>query len=425
MMSSSSVVEPASRRVFWNPRDWRIRNKLLVLLLIFGILPSVLLGGLTFQVFRTVVSDQATNNLYYRSIATSEAIDQYLRDRLEDVITASQLPDFMIYLANPNDFLTTQSTLFVLRTLARRMDYESVAIVNTTGKVILSSTATEINTDMSAHPAFAEPLKGNVAFISDPTVSAITNRPAIFFSAPLRDSQNQMAGVLVMRLSLDGIWTLVERDKDVAGKGSYGLLLDENGIRIGNSLSLGRRAEMEGSLQLFTAVARLAPEVERTLVAERRFGPATAAGIPVVPIPELANALVTPGTRTFETSSENNPERNFAALASLKNKPWRYVLIAPFSSFFSELNLWATLYFVANLLFILVIIIVAYAVARGFTDPINRLTQVADRISLGELDVQIDVSRRDEIGELAEAIARMQASLQAAIERLRARRAGG
>jgi|YNPBryantNP2012_1023418.scaffolds.fasta_scaffold06173_6 C4-dicarboxylate-specific signal transduction histidine kinase len=424
MMSSSSVVEPASRRVFWNPRDWRIRNKLLVLLLIFGILPSVLLGGLTFQVFRSVVSDQATNNLYYRSIATSEAIDQYLRDRREDVIMLSKTGYLIEFAANPVAGLTRANALDLLRATATRTDFEAASVIGLDGKILLSSSESDIGLDVSQRPFFIEARKG-AAYISDPGVSVVTNRPAIFFSAPIRDAKNQIIGVAAIRLSLDGIWTLVERDKDVAGKGSYGLLLDENGIRIGNSLSLGRRAEMEGSLQLFTAVARLAPEVERTLVAERRFGPATVAGIQVVPVPELANALVTPGTRTFETSSENNPERNFAALASLNNKPWRYVLIAPFSSFFSELNLWATLYFVANLLLIFVIIIVAYAVARGFTDPINRLTQVADRISLGELDVQIDVSRRDEIGELAEAIARMQASLQAAIERLRARRAGG
>jgi HAMP domain-containing protein len=40
------------------------------------------------------------------------------------------------------------------------------------------------------------------------------------------------------------------------------------------------------------------------------------------------------------------------------------------------------------------------------------------------LDAPIEINRKDEIGELAEAVSRMQASLQAAIERLRARRTG-
>jgi HAMP domain-containing protein len=62
-------------------------------------------------------------------------------------------------------------------------------------------------------------------------------------------------------------------------------------------------------------------------------------------------------------------------------------------------------------------------VGQGITRRIGRLVNVADGISLGELDAEIDVQGDDEIGELAESIRRMQSSLQAAIGRLRARRA--
>jgi HAMP domain-containing protein len=70
----------------------------------------------------------------------------------------------------------------------------------------------------------------------------------------------------------------------------------------------------------------------------------------------------------------------------------------------------------------LLTILVAFLIARGVTRPVTQLTEVADRISLGELNAKIQINRKDEIGELAEAIRRMQTSLQAAIERLRARR---
>jgi len=406
----------------FNFRDWRIRNKLLLLLLVFGILPSTLLGGLTFQVFRGVVSNQAASNLQTRSLATALTIDQYLRDRVEDVVTLSRMAEVVEYATKPELGTARANTLQALKAVATRTDYEATSIIGADGKILLSSNESDIGLDISFRPFFFEAMKG-APYISDPTVSVVTGRPAIFFSAPIRGQNNQVIGVAATRLSLDGLWTLIERDKDAVGAGSYGLLLDENGIRIGNSLSLGRRSEMEGSFQLFTAVAPLSPEAEKALVNEKRFGAFTAQQVRVVPIPEIANALVTPGIKTFETSSDNNTERNFAALINLTNKPWRYVVLSPFSSFFGELNLWATVYTLANLLLIFIIIIVAYAVARWFTNPINRLTEVADRISLGELDVQIDVSRRDEIGELAEAFARMQASLQAAIERLRARRA--
>jgi HAMP domain-containing protein len=56
------------------------------------------------------------------------------------------------------------------------------------------------------------------------------------------------------------------------------------------------------------------------------------------------------------------------------------------------------------------------------TKQIQSLTDVADRISVGELDAQIPKTSKDEIGDLAEAIARMQDSIRLSIERLRRRR---
>ena len=56
------------------------------------------------------------------------------------------------------------------------------------------------------------------------------------------------------------------------------------------------------------------------------------------------------------------------------------------------------------------------------TRRIKSLTDIADRISVGELDAQIPEKTKDEIGDLGEAIARMQDSIRLSIERLRRRR---
>lgn len=68
------------------------------------------------------------------------------------------------------------------------------------------------------------------------------------------------------------------------------------------------------------------------------------------------------------------------------------------------------------------VFIIAWFSGRALSRPIIKLTHVADRISMGELDVEISTKRNDEIGNLAEAIARMQDSIRLSIERLRQRR---
>ena len=78
---------------------------------------------------------------------------------------------------------------------------------------------------------------------------------------------------------------------------------------------------------------------------------------------------------------------------------------------------------------ILIVLLVALAIAittavvaaQRLTRPIVELTEAANRISLGELDVPITVNSDDEIGTLGESLDRMRISLKQAIERLRKR----
>ncbi|NOY70315.1 MAG: HAMP domain-containing protein [Deltaproteobacteria bacterium] len=66
----------------------------------------------------------------------------------------------------------------------------------------------------------------------------------------------------------------------------------------------------------------------------------------------------------------------------------------------------------------LIIIIYGYRLTRS----IQYLTEAADRISVGDLEAEIEIKSKDEIGSLADAISRMQDSLRFSIERLRRRR---
>jgi methyl-accepting chemotaxis protein len=61
----------------------------------------------------------------------------------------------------------------------------------------------------------------------------------------------------------------------------------------------------------------------------------------------------------------------------------------------------------------------AWFSARALATPIMKLTEAAERMSLGDLNAKIEVRSRDEIGLLAQALGRMQTSLRMAMERLR------
>jgi methyl-accepting chemotaxis protein len=71
---------------------------------------------------------------------------------------------------------------------------------------------------------------------------------------------------------------------------------------------------------------------------------------------------------------------------------------------------------------VVLVLLIAWLSARTIVRPINELTDVAERMSMGELDMEIKIKSKDEIGQLAQAVGRMQTSLSMAIERLRRRR---
>ena len=78
-------------------------------------------------------------------------------------------------------------------------------------------------------------------------------------------------------------------------------------------------------------------------------------------------------------------------------------------------------YNIAGLAFVVLIFLLALLFAIRLVRPIAELTNVAEKISMGDLKTSIDINSSDEIGELADALRRMQASLLKAVQRLQRR----
>jgi methyl-accepting chemotaxis protein len=71
---------------------------------------------------------------------------------------------------------------------------------------------------------------------------------------------------------------------------------------------------------------------------------------------------------------------------------------------------------------IVAVLLIAWLSGKAIVTPIRKLTEAADRISIGELDVEIQMKSHDEIAALGDAISRMQDSIRLSMDRLRRRR---
>ena len=63
-------------------------------------------------------------------------------------------------------------------------------------------------------------------------------------------------------------------------------------------------------------------------------------------------------------------------------------------------------------------LIFSLMVTRGITRRVLGLKEIADRVSLGDLETPVAMESNDELGDLARALERMRASLRAAMVRL-------
>jgi methyl-accepting chemotaxis protein len=126
---------------------------------------------------------------------------------------------------------------------------------------------------------------------------------------------------------------------------------------------------------------------------------------------------------TTITTRFNNPNGQ-VALGHVRsnNYGWALALQQEEDEVFSALNRMQK--FALTLLgcTLLLVSVIAWFSARAIVTPVMKLTDAAERMSLGELNVKIDIKSKDEIGLLAQAIGRMQTSLRLAMNRLRRKR---
>ena len=90
--------------------------------------------------------------------------------------------------------------------------------------------------------------------------------------------------------------------------------------------------------------------------------------------------------------------------------------------YLQEYEMKIQIFYLVILIALLIVIGVISYYSRSVIRPILYLSEVADKISMGELDTPIRVKAKGEVRVLAESIERMQTSVKAAIERLQKRK---
>ena len=391
-------------------------QKVLIALLVVGVVPIILVSAVSVTRTRDQLTSLGVTNIQQRSTSTAAAIDSYLQSRLGDIVLVAKLPDIVKYAQNTADGGAKASARTALAAAAARSpEYESVAVVDKNGTIAAASLQSDEGTSVKFREYFTTAFAGT-PYISDPSYSVITLRPALFFSAPVRDAGGQVLAVVRTRVNLNSVWDLVEADADSVGRGAHGFLVDDYGIRIAVSETKGHRDQADSLI--YKPIAPIDPQVAAKLAADKRFGTKTPDQLVVDPLPQLKTALdgmKAPGSSiAFAYSLSGADQRGVTT--RLRSKPWAYVLAIPLAEYTRAADD-ATLNAVVTIALGFVLsALMAIALTRSLVGPLRQLLRRATQVSTGDVDLReayFDTQTGDDvIRDVASAFDRMLTALR-------------
>ncbi len=392
-------------------------QKVLVALLVVGVVPIAIVSAVSVTRTRDQLTALGVTNIQQRSTSTANAIDAYLQGRLGDIVLVSRLPDVVSYAETLGDASAKASVRSALSAAAARSpEYESVAVVDKNGMIVAASIQSDEGTSVKFREYFTTAFAGT-PYISDPSYSVITNRPALFFSAPVRDATGMVLAVVRSRVNLATIWDIVEGDAGSVGEGSHGFLVDDYGIRLAVSETKGHRSEAESLI--YRPIAPLGADVAKKLAADKRFGARTADQLVLDPLPALKSALdALPrgASRSASFAYAIGSADQRGVVTRVVTKPWAYVLAVPLATYTRAADDATVNAAVTVGLGLLLSLLMAAILTRSLVGPLRTLLRRATQVSTGDVSLEeafFDTQTGDDmIREVASAFERMLTALR-------------
>lgn len=258
------------------------------------------------------------------------------------------------------------------------------------------------NPDGKPNPVVSAVMKGET-FVGK---AYVVNAMYITAYEPIRDTTNKIVGMLYVGIPLESVQSLRQSIMDVVvGKTGYVWVLDSEGNYV-----ISQNGERDGENIMNVKDESGSLFIQEMIKKARSLKPG-----------EIAEHHY-----PWKNPGEDKVRMKVAKITYFA--PWDWVIgagsiedefLAPSIKIKSAAMRGAFLLIAIFLISLAVAMWVWTIISKQISQPIIKLIDATERMSLGELDINIDISGKDEIGSLAQAINRMQTSLKLAMNRMR------
>ncbi len=346
--------------------------KVIMLMLIVSLLPGIAYFAVTFNQTNERIREETNRaGLQVTAILTDE-VNEWVDKNVRVLNTLANLPEMQSMDRATQDVL--------LREVQKQYPWMYLVFTLDPKGMNIARSDTEDLKDYSSRQYYKDIIDGK-SLAWQNLIGKTSNKPALVLAVPIMKN-DKLVGVLASAMTLDAITKIVTNWRQ--GQTGFVFIVDQNGKVIAHP--------------------------NEKFIQEQK---------------NLSNHPLVLAARSKTMSMVEFKGLNGKESIGFSRKTdlgWTLAVQQDKSEAFSALKKAQT---TALMLFagtIIIIVIIAYFASRAIVTPIRKLTDAANRISVGELSVEIVKTSHDEIGDLADAITRMQDSIRLSIERLRRRK---
>ena len=427
-----------------NFQSFSMSTKLILAFLGVALIPLSILAVLSEQNANQNLTRAANQRLSASALAVKFKLEDFIDSNLDTVRNQALLPDFIDLLTPGSEISNTRARNILFNLNSRDLKFiTSYGLLNQDGINVVDTAGGKTGGDESEQDYFrsplitGEPYVGPVTFTGRvdelrPTNPALGTTPSealfarfdyepeMIFSAPVRNLEGQILGVLRVRYRAQVLQQLIDETTGIAGEGSYAALFDENNLLLADGKNPQTADETNYKL------------VDLPLDTSRLTALWSAKRIPDVLLadlsaeqPDLAanldNSAQAPFFEDVDQKVDEDDEVevvNQVALQMLdkyETLPWRIAFFQPQFSFLQVVDDQRQTNLRVAILISGLVAAAAVGVAHLLARPTVRLTEVVRRIASGAREERALVESNDETGQLAAAFNEMNDQLNAFI----------
>jgi methyl-accepting chemotaxis protein len=365
-------------------RDIRMGWKLIIMGTLLSMIPIGIVGSVCLYKTMKDTTSMAYQEMQRTSDALAMLVDASLDGELR-IVTDIAGWNEMANAASKTESSGRQNASLELSAMNEKLkrvmqnkdlikNSEVLCLIGSDGVPICASDEKYLKVSLGDRQYFKDAMAGK-ANIGEVCLNKATNEPFVPIAAPVYSSGGKVVGVFVNVLSTKYLNDIIVGTK--AGETGYAFMVNKAGFFIAHPETKNILTVNIGSLSGMANIAK------RTAAGEKGIETYTFEGIQKV-----------------------------CGFAPVNSTGWGVALSIPRSELLKNVTDMLKIALTVTIITLGIAIALCILFARGITKPISQAVGLAVKVSDGDLTTDIDISQKDEIGQLADALRDMTARLR-------------